>query len=273
MKNFNLPITIKNIYSDILIIGLDSTDPAACRLISELKTSEEYKQKFQFREVYFDRMDIEACSCNYECIRSGGKYCPVRDYRDKLEELILHSEGIIFLFLSAKPVPPSWENLVRRFENIRHRPRFFKQKAVLLCNGVIKVRDILSTISAWGINVYRADKLDRMKKKLHKEYGDSAAGDFVDDFLKHLFDIPPYRPGFMELLGYQIRKNRVIKDREKIPADYKYWTENNWLESIYYYPVEPGKWKKKGIDAFSFILKSINRIQNLKNKKNSGQEE
>jgi multimeric flavodoxin WrbA len=129
---------------------------------------------------------------------------------------------------------------IDRHSYIFHRPRFFRQKALLLTTagmgGMKDVLDYLDLVARiWGFDVAARvgiltsatmDPLPAHRKKENEEKLQKAAAAFLAALQRGTRS----RPGFMDVMFFHVGRAGTADTEELSPADSTYWTDQGWLQ-------------------------------------------
>lgn len=102
---------------------------------------------------------LEQCRGCYTCFERGEEHCPIKDDSALLEEKMHEADGVVFATpVYGFQVSGLMKVFIDRHSYIFHRPRFFRQKALLLATvGVMGEKDVLDYLNAvariWGFEV------------------------------------------------------------------------------------------------------------------------
>jgi NAD(P)H-dependent FMN reductase len=101
-----------------------------------------------FKYIFLSDIDFKLCKGCFSCFKNGEQTCPIKDDKNRIEEIILNSDGII---LSSPGytwnVSALMKNFLDRFAYSLHRPKFFNQKMLLVANGGSGVNEVLKSLS------------------------------------------------------------------------------------------------------------------------------
>lgn len=154
---------------------------------------------------------------------------------------MVEADGIIFTTpVYGFQVSCLMKLFIDRHGYIFHRPRFFRQKALLLATaGFAGTGDVprwLNLVARlWGCEVVARAGIrshatlgplppyveNDNEKKLEKA---------ATDFLAPLEREARARPQLFDVIGFHIGKTPPNEPGEQAPADHRYWTEKGWLE-------------------------------------------
>jgi multimeric flavodoxin WrbA len=184
---------------------------------------------------------LEQCRGCYTCFERGEEHCPIKDDSALLEEKMHDADGVVFATpVYGFQVSGLMKVFIDRHSYIFHRPRFFRQKALLLATvGVMGEKDVLDYLNAvariWGFEVAaRAGivshatmgPLPAYRVRENEEKVQAAA----TAFLAALRRGTRSKPGLFEVMAFHIGRGPVDELGELSPADHAYWTNQGWLD-------------------------------------------
>ena len=222
------------------------------------KASEQLLQKLQslgdieYEIVMLSDYHLEICKGCLLCLNKGEEFCPFKDDRDRLIEKMISSDGVIF----ASPtysfqVSGLMKIFLDRLAFFCHRPRFFgKTFTSIVTQGIYGGEDVVKYLdfmgSGLGFNVVKGcclTTLEPMTKKAQKRNDriiDKQSKRFYSKLIKQEYPIP----SLSELAIFRMGRSFMKVLQNESFRDYRYYTENGWFESDYYYPVKLSPFKK-----------------------------
>jgi multimeric flavodoxin WrbA len=118
-------------------------------IVQNIESEMKRNGDIDFKYVFLSDIDFKLCKGCFSCFKNGEKTCPIKDEKDRLEEMILGSDGII---LSSPGyvwnVSALMKNFLDRFAYSLHRPKFFGQKTLLVANGGSGVDKVLTALTS-----------------------------------------------------------------------------------------------------------------------------
>jgi multimeric flavodoxin WrbA len=221
---------------------------AAERLLKNLESP----GKIDCEIVQLSDYHLETCRGCKTCFEKGEEWCPLHDDRDRLIQKIDESDGIIF----ASPnysfhVSGSMKVFLDRLGFLFHRPRFFgKAYTSIVAQGVMRGEEIVKYFDfigkGLGFNVVKGccirtlepmteegkikteRILDRLGKKFHSTLEKKA--------------LPA--PSFFKLMIFRLGRTSIKKMLDDRFKDFRYYQEQGWFRSDYFYPVKLNLVKK-----------------------------
>ena len=209
------------------------------------------KVPVEWEYVMLGDLDIAQCRGCLACFSKGEEYCPLKDDIAGLEEKMQDADGVVFATpVYGMQVSGLMKVFIDRHSYIFHRPRFFRQKALLLTTtGVLGIRDVLDYLDTvariWGFEV--AARVGITTGILHEERrgeNDRRIVAAAEAFLDALQRGSRSRPGFSDVMVFHGQRATFDElGEEWSPADHTYWTDQEWLEKDRRYfvdvPVNP----------------------------------
>ncbi len=184
---------------------------------------------------------LEQCRGCYTCFDRGEEHCPIKDESASLEQKMMEADGVIFATpVYGFQVSGLMKTFIDRHSYVFHRPRFFRQKALLLASAgwsgqkdVLKYLDMVARV--WGFEV--AARAEVTSHALMKplpphvvEENERQLQVAAASFLKALQRGNRSKPGLMDVIFFHIGRAGAGEAEERGPADYEYWKERGWLD-------------------------------------------
>ena len=202
----------------------------------------------EFEYVFLKELNLGLCKGCFTCITKGETKCPLKDSaRDLLENKISASDGVIFAS-SIYVANVSWlmKNFYDRIAYLSHRPKFFKQGAIVVGTAAgFGLRDGLNCLSnlpnvigfrfvqKLGIKTppyINFSKLDKKTiNKIHRK---------ATKFHSSLKIKEKRKVSFGQLVLYNIFKKMIPIMKSFMLADFEYWNHHNWFTKQAKYFVE-----------------------------------
>lgn len=222
--------------------------------------------EFEFETVQLSHYRIEFCKGCIACFKRHESVCPCKDDVPMIVEKMLDADGIVFISpVYGMNISGQLKTFMDRITYTYHRPVFYGKPTVFIgstdVGGVKLLSKYMKYIAEamgmrWsgyiGALSGKYDRDETYRMNISEEMR-TLANSFLND-LK--FDERP-NPRFSELLHFKKwqQKNRRVK--EIYPEDFKYWSDNGWFESEYYYDV-----KISPVNRFRLKLveKAVNRM-------------
>lgn len=212
-----------------------------------------YRAGERIREIIQDKVPVEweyimlkdahleDCRGCYTCFEKGEEYCSLKDEASLLEQKMIESDGVIFATpVYGFQVSYLMKLFIDRHGYIFHRPRFFRQKALLLTtagfagfNDVLQYLDLVARI--WGFDVAA-----RVGIRSHATFGPLPPYVVVENekklqraaeaFLVALQRGTRSKPKLFDVVGFHIGRASSDELGDLAPADHSYWTDQGWLQ-------------------------------------------
>jgi len=191
--------------------------------------------------VMLKDVNLEQCRGCYTCFARGEEYCPIKDDASNLEQKMLDADGVIFATpVYGLQVSGLMKVFIDRHSYLFHRPRFFRQKALILTTaGAVGIKEVLNYLDLvariWGFDVAaRVGILSSATMEplpAHREQEDErrlqkAAAAFLEALQRGTRS----RPGLMDVIFFHVGRAPSAELGERAPADHHYWADQGWLE-------------------------------------------
>jgi multimeric flavodoxin WrbA len=199
--------------------------------------------------VMLKDVHLEDCKGCYQCFERGEEYCSLKDDASLLEQKMKEADGVIFATpVYGFQVSSLMKLFIDRHGYIFHRPRFFRQKALLVTTaGAVGSNDVLKYLnlvaSIWGFEVAA-----RVGIRSHATFGplppyvteenEKKLQKAALDFLAALSRGTRSRPGFFDVLVFHIGRAPCDELGDLAPADHRYWADKGWLDKKRWYYVD-----------------------------------
>jgi multimeric flavodoxin WrbA len=210
---------------------------------------------------------VETCRGCKVCFDRGEELCPLKDDRDLLIDKIRSSDGVIF----ASPtysfqVSAIMKIFLDRVGFVFHRPRFFgKTFTSIVVQGiyggdrVVKYLDLCG--NALGFNTVKGScvlSLEPMTEKQRQKTARVIAR-HSREFHERLAGRPYPAPTLFKLLVFRMSRTSLKLILDDSFRDYRYYADQGWFESDYYYPVRLNAFKKVTGTLFDSLAARIAR--------------
>jgi len=212
---------------------------------------------------------LETCRGCKLCMDKGEELCPLKDDRDVLIEKIAASDGVVF----ASPnysfqVSALLKTFLDRLGFGFHRPRFFgKTYTSIVAQGIYggkKIVDYLDFVgSGLGFNTVKGSCITTLEpmteKQQHKT--DQVLAKQARRFLARM-ERPAYpAPTLFKLMLFRLSRTSMRLELDERFRDYRYYTEQGWFESDYYYPTRLGALKAGAGRLFDWVAARMARAR------------
>jgi multimeric flavodoxin WrbA len=195
---------------------------------------------------------VETCRGCLSCLDRGEELCPLKDDRDKLIKKIIDSDGIVF----ASPnysfqVSALMKIFLDRLGFFFHRPRFFgKTFTSIVAQGVFRGEEIVKYFdfigNGLGFNVVKGccittrEPIPEKRKMLIDRIIQKQSKSFYSKLIKKEYPTP----SLLKLMIFRMSRSSIKKILNDTWRDYRYFNEQGWFVSDYYYPVHLNPLKK-----------------------------
>jgi multimeric flavodoxin WrbA len=202
------------------------------------------------------------------CFDKGEEFCPLKDDLGILVDKIKASDGVIF----ATPnymfhMSGIMKTFLDRFGYLGHRPRFFGKSFTSIVTqgfgGGNKITEYFDfTARILGFNTVKGTivtgLIPRTKKDQQKIDRDLAALSkrYYATLVKPAYPVPSW---FM-LMGFRMGRTTIVQELDERSRDYRYYADNGWLTSDYFYPIRLGPIKRTAGILFDRITPTIRRM-------------
>jgi multimeric flavodoxin WrbA len=218
----------------------------------------------EYEIVALSDYQLGTCRGCKQCFEKGEEFCPLKDDRDVLIGKIMASDGVVF----ASPnysfqVSAIMKIFLDRLGFVFHRPRFFGKtftsivaQSIYGGDKIVKYLDFVGM--CLGFNTVQGScitVLDPMTEKEQKKI-DRALADQSRRFHERLLKPAYPAPTMFKLWGFRYARTSMgllLDDRNR---DYRYYKDNGWFGSDYYYPVRLGALKKAAGGLFDSMVRS-----------------
>jgi len=221
---------------------------------------------YSFETIHLSNLDIKYCIGCTACFKVSGDVCPCKDDVKSVLDKMEKADGIIFVSpIYSMNISGQLKTFIDRITYTYHRPTFIAKAVLFFAStdvggiGLVSkymkyILDAMGmrTVATFGVlaKPFKNDEKYRLEssKKLKK---------ISIDFSAELNRTEMPKPKFSELFHFTKwqAKNKYSKDIYL--ADYKYWDDNGWFESEYYYPVKLGAFDKLRL---FFVRKKVRSV-------------
>jgi multimeric flavodoxin WrbA len=234
------------------------TYAAVEQFMRDLQLSED----FDYEIVTLNDYDIRICRGCKLCLDRGEELCPHKDDRDKLIAKINNSDGVVM----ASPnysfqVSGLMKVFLDRLGFIFHRPRFFgKTFTSIVVQGVYggkKINKYLDFVGkGLGFEVVKGCCLNSMEPMTRKDQEifdrklKVLSGKFYSSLCRKEYPVPT----LFELMVFRMSRTGFKMALDDSWKDYRYYRENGWFETDYYYPVRLNPLKNMAGHFFDILF-------------------
>lgn len=198
-----------------------------------------------YEYLFLKDANLKLCTGCHLCMTKGEKLCPLQDDRDHIIQKIEEADGVI-LASPTFSMNVTWvmKNYLDRLSYIMHRPKFFRQKFLLVTvsgsiqggNDAIKALSFgafagrkigkLIVLNSPGMNM---NKRSKQEKKIEK-----AARQFSRNMKKKM----PLKPTFGYLMWFCAFKAVSLANMNDCPADYEFYKDRAYFIDVKLNPIQ-----------------------------------
>lgn len=205
-----------------------------------------------FKTVSLKDVDLKYCRGCGVCLEKGEEYCALKDDRDPLLAMMMEADGVVFATpVYSLQVTALMKNFLDRLAFIFHRPCCFHKSFIpIAVQGVYGVKGVLRYLDEvahfWGFKTCpglgltvpwekplaaEQQKIDVKVQKAARSFYNSLTepGDPVPSF-KDVLIFRSVRSAHSQAAGFEL--------------DHKYYKEQGWFTSDYYYQTKLGLLKQ-----------------------------
>lgn len=241
----------------LTIIGSPKTKGNSYQATKELENQMKQLGDVEFEYLFLQKADLRMCQGCFNCISRGEDFCPLKDDRVQIEEKMLGADGIIFVSpVYCQNVSALMKNFIDRFSYVFHRPRFFKQKGMVLVStggaGLNETLDYLEKLQVWGFG--KMVKLGVITPPWPRSQGlirknQKKIDDASVKFYKKLEEGGSPPPTFNQYIHFRFMK--FASDmKEYMPADHEFYKKRE----EYFYPVKINPLKKYFVSGLIKVI-------------------
>jgi multimeric flavodoxin WrbA len=211
------------------------------RIEDKMKAMED----IEFNYLFLKEAHLESCRGCQLCLSIGEDKCPLKDDREAIEKQMLAADGVIFVTpVYVWNVTALMKNFLDRFAYTFHRPRFFEQKAMIICTtgqfGLKEAIDRMALIRFAGFNLIHSAGFRtphnpvsiKAKKKIDQSIENAAK-----IFYESMKGKRSASPELIQLIGFRSAQAafQILHDYHIGECDYNYYKEKGWLDETTQY--------------------------------------
>lgn len=201
------------------------------------------------------------------CVTKGEALCPLKDDRDVLLDKIKASDGVLF----ATPnytwnLSGIMKVFLDRFGFIVHRPRYFGKSFTSIVTQAMgqggKIVEYFDYAAlTLGFNTLKGIVLTGFDPKTAKQQQkiDRQLAKHSQRFYRLLMQPAYPMPTMFQLVGFRMSRT-IIRRLNPDSIDHKYFGDNGFYESDYYYPVRLGLLKSLAGKIFDRMAPAIQKM-------------
>lgn len=189
-----------------------------------------------YEYLFLKDANLKTCRGCHLCLTKGERYCPLQDDRDAIIAKIESADAVI-LASPNHTMNVNWlmKNFIDRFSYLLHRPRFFRQRFMILITsgsymGIKGAMKALSPVVSGGKIISRLgvmyspgmndSKIRREEKKVSSE-----ARRFATALQKN----HEFRASFANMMWFAVFKATSGFQAEDYPADFEYYKDKQFF--------------------------------------------
>ena len=215
--------------------------------------------------VMLGDLQVETCKGCKACFERGEEFCPIKDDRDMLLGKISASDGVVFATPNYSfQVSGYMKVFLDRLGFICHRPRYFgKTFTGIVVQGVygggriLKYLDFLA--KSFGFNTLKGSchtAFEPMTEKNRRKW-DMELSKHSRRFHESLMKPGLPAPTVVGLMAFRMGRTSIKNLLDERSRDFRYYRDNGWFESGYYYPARLGPIKRMAGKIFEIIAGRI----------------
>jgi multimeric flavodoxin WrbA len=224
-----------------------NTYQAAEQYLNNLKTLGDFETEI----VVLSNYKLGICRGCQLCFDKGEAFCPLKDDRDVLFDKIKASDGVIF----ATPnytwgMSGIMKVFLDRFGFACHRPRYFGKAFTSIVVQAVGRGGVIVDTFDWTAKILGFNTLKGMTITAFDPRTEQQQKKIDQDLAQHsrrfyalLIKPADCAPTLFQLMFFRAGRT-MVKKAPSESIDYKYFADNGWFESDYYYPTNLGLFKR-----------------------------
>lgn len=234
------------------IIGSPKGKGSGYTIAERIETEMQRLGEVEFDYLILKEQNLKTCRGCFLCVTHGEERCPLKDDREAIEERIDAADGVV-LVSPCYVSNVSWlmKNFIDRMCYTNHRPRFFRQKMLLVANAGAGMEKTLENMRlALGKGPEIVGELSFLSPTWPLSQKVQAKQQRkIEDLARRLYaavekDAPrnglPAAPAFSDYLHFRFFKQISADVKEYLKADYAYYRD----KGDYYFPARIGPLKR-----------------------------
>ncbi len=227
----------------LAILGSPKGKGSGFKLTRQIEEEMKSYGEVDFDYLVLKEQDLQPCRGCFLCVTKGEDRCPITDDRQHIEKRIEAADGVILVSPSyVSNVTWIMKNFIDRLCYTNHRPKFFRQKLMLVSNagsGMEKTVEALRLALGagpqiaseltyltppWPLSERANKKQQRNLEKKTREFYEAIRKDAARGGL-------PARPSFGDYLRFRFFKKISADTKAYLTADHAYYS----AKGEYYY--------------------------------------
>jgi len=212
--------------------------------------------------------DLRMCRGCRLCMERGEQLCPLKDDRDVLMDKIAASDGVVL----ATPnycfqVSGITKVFLDRFGYVCNRPRYFgKAFTSIVTQGIHGGDKIVSYLDfaagAMGFGTVKGVAVTALDPRTEKDQQriDTALSKLARRYHARLMAPSLPSPTVFELMIFRMSRTSMLEKLDDTSCDYRYYRDQGWFETDFYYPVRLGSLKKGLGKLFDATAPAMRRL-------------
>lgn len=256
----------------ITVIFGGTTKRATYQAVRDFMAELESLAEIDGEYVFLNDCNLGNCQGCNSCFDKGEEYCPLKDDRDMLLAKLHDADGVVFATPTySLQVTALMKTFLDRLAFVFHRPRFFGRTfTALVAQGIYGgdsvVKYLENVAEFWGFHIAKGCCVTTPQTALDREKNNERIKKAAARFYRNLSRPAPPVPSLFRLMLFRfIRTSHKMLTEGKqydtterlgvFERDYRYYKENGWLESDYYYQTSLGFLKRLAGWFFDFWQK------------------
>ncbi|MHB0875868.1 MAG: flavodoxin family protein [Anaerolineae bacterium] len=248
---------MKRITAFVGSAGKRHTHGAVVQFMSNLQTLSDV----EYEIVALSDYKLQPCRGCRACFEKGQEFCPLKDDWGLLFEKIMASDGVVLASPNyAFQVSAIMKTFLDRFGFVFHRPRFFgKAFTSIVTQGIYGGNDIRKYLDfvgkGLGFNTVKGCVLMTLEPMTEKaqQKADKALVSQSRRFHEQLAKPAYPSPTLFWLMAFRMGRTRIQQMLDDRSLDYRYYRDNGWFKSDYYYPTHLNPLKKVAGSLFDLV--------------------
>ncbi len=199
----------------------------------------------EYEIVRLSDWKVETCKGCRRCMDDGEEFCPyAKDDRNALIAKMMASDGVVFASpVYSFQVSAILKKFLDRLGFAFHRPRFFgKAFTSIVVQGIYGGPQVVRYLDfvgeGLGFNVVKGSchlSIEPVTDETRRKT-EIALAAHSKRFHERLMRSPHPVPSFKQLLVFRMARTSMHLMLDEKARDYRYYRDNGWFGSDYYYP-------------------------------------
>lgn len=201
------------------------------KIVKNIEAELKLIEDIDFEYIFLSDINFHMCKGCFTCISKGEMFCPIKDDKEKIEQKILNSDGVILSSPGyALNVSGLMKNFIDRFAHSLHRPKFFNQSLMLVANGGSGLNKVIKALSITLGGSVKVCELSVTSTpwEANKKYEENVKKN-IRSSTRKFYNSMKYKqeksPGLGNLIWFRIFKKMAAISKKTLPADYKYYSD------------------------------------------------